>query len=978
MKSPRQVRSDIRTLTTHIGHVRDALYKKVDVTVAQVGKECKRTSDALAELLKSQELPENYKVAVVGRFKTGKSSFVNELLGARLASEDTNPETAAITTFRHGPSVKATVRFVSQEEWVKLQALYAEDPKHIDAHRVKMWSSFGKSRKSKDGEDESFDLPELEHQFLKAGGFSLEIALAGDGTKKAETEFRRKLKEFSSGAKPHHCLVQSIDIESPAPILDEGVLLIDTPGLDDTERFRVSLTEKTVEDVDAILFLTKSGESYSQSDKDFLLSLLRKGTVKQLIVVITQVDVTYQQHLDNAEANDEDPEALSMRIERERRRLAKELAATLAELSQDDSPAMRRYREQLGDVGVAFTSTKLHRNGKEGKPNPCAIDPADPGGVERLKSQLLRLLSTESRLAMAAQHIALGARTALLDLQTVLDTKLLAIRDIQDREVAEQKLRSFRDEFGQAGQRFEGAVKKQVELLGERLQERRQQHGTLVENIALLAERELAAFETNDVARHWRTRRSGYWGYMHDLQGRVANRIFPKVQQMLGEYTQHFAEFARSFEVYLQALAKDGSSISESLELGESLPFDVTTKLKESLERSLQRAQDLIAAEEQRVTSLLDDFVTDEVSERIDETRSKVSDIWGAGTTRNQSAEVRDFYREVKQLLSDALVDHLRERGQTFGSFLMEEAKAAPRDALDEVHVLLEQAADNIRAAAEALVAGQKEAIETLVAGIKAEQQEVLTGADMMLQAESPTEDASSKVGDLPEPVTVPMPAAAAPTPAPASAPVGMDVSKPSDAAAPSQPETLRTEVPTDGDWGDNVQHEAIVTVERLRLRDGTSGWPFDRVFPQRCLKGALRVRLIDPYLAKPHQIRNLNDFLLHLAESANPKDIEVVTGFAPEEFAARQERAFDESAKDLFKNYGVTLILRRETGLHDRYLILDHGVLFKLGRGLDIYKPAVGLAEHRPANRRVRETDVDVFCRPGHALAVPTESRAT
>jgi ribosome biogenesis GTPase A len=55
--------------------------------------------------------PKSYKVAVVGRFKTGKSSFVNELLGARLASEDTNPETAAITSVQatapqrqgHGP-----------------------------------------------------------------------------------------------------------------------------------------------------------------------------------------------------------------------------------------------------------------------------------------------------------------------------------------------------------------------------------------------------------------------------------------------------------------------------------------------------------------------------------------------------------------------------------------------------------------------------------------------------------------------------------------------------------------------------------------------------------------------------------------------------------------------------------------------------------------------------------------------------------
>lgn len=978
MKSPRQVRSDIRTLAIHIGQVRDALLKKADVTIAQVGKECKRTSDVLAELLKTQQLPENYKVAVVGRFKTGKSSFVNELLGARLASEDTNPETAAITTFKHGPRVKATVRFVSAEEWVKLQALYAEDPKHIDAHRVRMWNSFAKARKSKDGEvEESFDLPALAREYLQPGGYSFDIELKDDSTKKSETAFRRQLKEFTSGAKPHHCMVQSIDITSPAPILDEGVLLIDTPGLDDTERFRVSLTEKTVEDIDAILFLTKSGESYSQSDKDFLLSLLRKGTVKQLIVVITQVDVTYQQHLDNAEANDEDPEPLSLRLERERRRLAKELSSTLAELSQDDTPAMRRYREQLGDIEIAFTSAKLHRDWKAEKPTFCAIDAADPGGVEKLKVQLLRMLSTESRLALAAQNIATSSRVALLDLQSVLDTKLLAIRDIQDREVAEQKLRNFRDQFGEASQRFEGAVKKRVDLLGERLEDRRKQHATLVENIALLAERELVAFEMNDIGRHWRTRRSGYWGYMSDFQNRVANRIFPRVQEMLGEYTQAFADFARSFEVHLNTLSQEGASISASLELGATLPFDVTAKLKDSLERSLQRAQDLIAAEEQRVTSLLDDFVSDEVSERIDAARSKVTDIWGAGTTRNQSSEVQTFYREVKQLLSDALVTHLRERGQAFGVFLVNEAQTAPRDALEEVQVLLEQAADNIRAAATALVAGQKEAIETLVAGIKAEHQDVLTRAEQLLQLEATPADGSNKLGELPttEPLTVPAPAAApvvdAPVvqpPAPLAnavtpAPQTPDAAPVATAPAPTLPVV-------EGDWAEQVQQLATVGAQRIHLQDGATGWPFEKVFPKQFLEGAMRVRLVDPYLASPHQIRNLGEFLLHVAESAHPRELEVVTSFAPIEQVERQDRAFDHAAKDLFKNYGVTLTLRRETGLHDRFLMLDNGVLFKLGRGLDIYKPAVGLAEHRSANRRVRQTGIDVFCRPGHALA--------
>ncbi len=957
MKTPKQVRDDIRTLTVHLSQVREALVKRSSTNIAQIGKECRRTADALGELLKTQELPEDYKVAVVGRFKTGKSSFVNELLGARLASEDTNPETAAITSFRHGSQVKATVRFAPQQEWVKLQALHSEDAKHVDAHRVKIWNSFTKPKKNKDGEaEEAFDLPALERLYVKPGGHQIEIQLTPDGTKKSENEFRRRLKEFTSGAKPLHCLVQAIEITSPAPILDEGVLLIDTPGLDDTERFRVSLTEKTVEDVDAVLFLTKSGVAYSQSEKDFLLSLLRKGTVKQLIVVITQVDQTYDQHVRAAEDNDEDPESLAVRIERERIRIAAEVNATLNDLSQDDSPAMRRYREQLGNVEIAFTSAVLHRDWKAKKQVAYAIDPTDPGGVERLKAQLLRLLSTESRLALTAQSISIGARTHLLDLQSVLETKLVAIRDIKDKEVAEQKLHTFRDEFGAASTRFEGAVKQQVTLLSDRLKEKRRLHGILVENIGLLAEQQLGTFELNDVGRHWRTRRSGYWGYMSDFQARVANRIFPRVQEMLSDYTSLFAVFAKDFEVYLNVLSQEGANISDSLELGSTMPFDVTIKLKESLERSLQNAQDLISAEELRVTTMLDDFVSDEVSERITERRTKVSSIWGAGTTNSQSAEVRDFYHEVKALLSEALNAHLNKRSEEFGKFLVLEAEGAPRDALNEVRVLLEQAADNIRAAAAAVVAGQKEAVQSLVDAIGVECAESLRRADELMAAGSTSVDESNKLGALLGGET-----------APARHPTETSTASSDTSDKPSSMAQAHAVRQANTDWISQTKQDATVVIDRLRLQDSATGWPYSKVFDSRLLKGAVHMTLIDPYLASHHQIRNLNEFLLHVAETARPKFIDIVTRFEPLDTVGHQDRAVDNTAKDLFQNFGVALTLRREANMHDRYLVLDHGVLFKLGRGLDIYKPATGLAAHRPASRRVRETEVDVFAVPGH-----------
>lgn len=980
MKSPRQVRSDIRTLAHHIDHVREALLRRADVEIAQVGKECKRTSDALAKLLDEQKLPENYKVAVVGRFKAGKSSFVNELLDARLASEDTNPETAAVTTFRHGDEVKATIRFLARDEWTKIQSLYQQDPRHIDAHRVLKWHELGKPRKNKDGEmEEGYDLQALEKEYIRDGGFSIEICLANDGTKKAEAEFRRRLKEFTTGTKPHHCMVLGIEIESPAPILDGGVLLIDTPGLGDTERYRVELTEKVVDDVDAVLFLTRSGASYDQAEKDFLLSLLRKGTVKQLIVVVTQVDVTYQQHLDNAEANDDDPDPVARRIDLERQRLTKELADTLAELSQDDSPAMRRYREQLGDVQIAFTSAKLHRDWKAEKTTLCAIQSDDPGGVEQLKSQLLYMLSTESRLAVVAQGIAAGARSALLELQSVLDAKLLAIRDVKDREVAEQKLRSFRGEFGQASQRFEGAVTEQVTLLGQRLEERARQHRSSLETIALLAERELVAFELNDVARHWRTRRSGYWGHMADFQTRVANRIFPKVQEMLSEYTDTFAEFARGFETHLDRLSAEGARVAQSLELGTSLPFDVTSKLKDALEKSLARAQELIVAKELEVNKLLSDFVDDEVSDRIDQAREKVSDIWGAGTTVKQSGEVQTFYREVKALLADALQTYLKDSIQAFGAFLVTEAQAAPRDALAEVNILLEQADDNIRAAATALVAGQRQVTEDLVATIKGEHDEVLTRASSLLALEdaSPAQEglrvSSSDAAAAAPNATVsaqPERGASARTveapPAPSAAPEPQQPA-PAPAAEPTAEGTF--ELSSEGDWAEQVQTAAQVTLERMRLADSAKGWPWTRVFPASYLTGATRVQLIDTYLAKHYQLRNLGEFLQHLAESAHPREVEVITKFEDLEAAAQQERAFDELKRDLFRDYGVILSMRRVQGDHDRFLVLDHGVLFKMGRGLDFYKTPTGLDRHRPDLRKVRKCDVDVFSVPGHAL---------
>lgn len=244
------------------------------------------------------------------------------------------------------------------------------------------------------------------------------------------------------------------------------MVLVDTPGLDDTERFRVHLTERAVEGVDAVLFLTKSGASYGQAEKDFLLRLLRKGTVKQLVFVVTQVDQTYEQHVRQAREEDEDPEPIGVRIDAERRRIRGAVEDTLDEVAGDGGAAsIQRFREQLTSVEIAFTSATNHRARVKGERVEHPILANDPGGFDAVKLTLFRILSTESRLAATKRTIEQGAKLILSEMLSAIEKRRLVVEGIRNREAAEEKLATFRRQFEEAGRRFAKVTREASEVL---------------------------------------------------------------------------------------------------------------------------------------------------------------------------------------------------------------------------------------------------------------------------------------------------------------------------------------------------------------------------------------------------------------------------------------------------------------------------------------------------------------------------------
>ena len=775
-------------------------------------------------------------------------------------------------------------------------------------------------------------------------------AADAEGERRAAAEFRRRIKEYTSGSKPHHCLVESIEIETPSPILAEGVVLVDTPGLDDTERLRVQLTKQAVQDVDAVLFLTKSGGSYGQAEKDFLLSLLRTGTVKQLVFVVTQVDQTYEQHVRDAREQDEEPEPIATRIISERRRIRGAIEATFDELAGDPgSASAAKYREQLDSIEIAFTSAANHRDHARKEVVKYPIQSHDPGGMREVQETLFRTLSTESRLAATKRAIYQGTNAVLHDMLSVIERRRLVVSGLKDREVAEQKLATFRSEFEAHGQNFGDVTKADLTVFKTTLTNRQETEEAVSQLIGHQADEVLRTYEVEDAGRHWRTRRGGNWGFMQELQTRVANRIFPKVAEQLAKQTEEFANFIEKFKAHIALLSSNAGSAVDRLEIGEELQLDIGANLEVFLESTLGSLQELVEAEEIKIVALLEEFIDEHVEAKITAARETVAGIWGRGTTASQGREVQTFYRDVRSILRAALQNHVRQRFTDFASHLIAEGDALPEKSLSQVQAQIDRASADIRAAAEAAIAGQKGAFEriatALIYEISAAQVEIgVLLAETGLPSTSAMQNNPSEAElfvtsmDVNELLIRPRPRDAVP-----EAPLG----------------------DTKADQAAAIRLEATQLLKRHMLKAGQKGWPFTRIFTKDFLIGATEGWLIDPFLALRHQRRNLTEFVAAITTLAKMKSLHIVTREIDIDGNMSESAFYNFLDRRAFESAGLKVDFSRDETIHDRFFVLNNGVVFKLGRGIDLYKPVAGLSAKDPGLREVRSCEIDVFGLP-------------
>jgi ATP-dependent Lon protease len=145
-------------------------------------------------------------------------------------------------------------------------------------------------------------------------------------------------------------------------------------------------------------------------------------------------------------------------------------------------------------------------------------------------------------------------------------------------------------------------------------------------------------------------------------------------------------------------------------------------------------------------------------------------------------------------------------------------------------------------------------------------------------------------------------------------------------------------------------------------IRDNQTGISYKNLFGDY-LKGATEIKITDPFVRLPYQLRNFMEFC-QLVASMKGEDEEVQIHLITnnnEDYVENARDAFREMAES-FEPLGIFFNFEFDERIHDRSIELNNGWKIVLGRGLDIWQKTSGwydIAEYYQEKRLCKACEV-------------------
>ncbi|PPD47707.1 MAG: hypothetical protein CTY16_06825 [Methylobacter sp.] len=465
-----------------------------------------------------------------------------------------------------------------------------------------------------------------------------------------------------------HYFVKELAVYAPVKLLRDHVELIDTPGLNDTQLYRGQLTEDLLSEVDAILFLTRSGASFSQYDKEFIVRQLRKKRLRHLRLIVTQVDTTFENACRDAKEEDEEPPTFAKVREKEEARLRSEIRQTLNELLDESGLKDEDgfyFMEQLDVLKIHFTSAHWFDDGR-----------IEESGIPAVKEALFEVLSENYHLQQLVEHLERTIEAIKARLKSFFNERRSVMEADFDQKKVEASMVHIEEKLVDYLDGFESTIKSLNEAHDNDQEALQELMNANIARMQLMSRTVLTEYEKTDISKHWKSRRYGGWGYLASLGEKIADKVFPVMESSLNRKIKPFNDFLDLASESLDGL-ESGIEKLEAESAIQGLPKIEFSEAKERFMASyVEDMKENVENEKDAIIEVLEQFATGELKNKLMVARNDVAEVWGTGTTYRQNSVVEDFYDNVGNALIEALSSFLQERMEAFSNSLSNSAKS--------------------------------------------------------------------------------------------------------------------------------------------------------------------------------------------------------------------------------------------------------------------------------------------------------------
>lgn len=199
---------------------------------------------------RSKEQISHLKIAIVGQFSSGKSSFINALLGGEILPSGVTPVTAKVCEISYGENLGSAISQNNPQDANHLQNLSQNPPKNS-----------------------SQNLPKNLFQNLL-----IEVHYKDSSIKLKPLAYLHQIDSIENATVSH------FKLQAPIELL-KNITFLDTPGFNSQNQIDTDTTNAILREVDGIIWLSLIDNVGKQSEKDILQEHLKQYSAKSLCIL---------------------------------------------------------------------------------------------------------------------------------------------------------------------------------------------------------------------------------------------------------------------------------------------------------------------------------------------------------------------------------------------------------------------------------------------------------------------------------------------------------------------------------------------------------------------------------------------------------------------------------------------------------------------------------------------------------------------